>query len=188
MNRSIASVSLILGLFLGSSAHAGLMGEQVAGSLRFNGGSTNYFAPANTFVPAGFLNVAGATVTIADPAQEFGYMDRANRDVADFTDSQLVITDEVFSNAGSWVMTFTSLGSGLFKSLSLVEQSFDPALTYSLLNDTITVNWSGKDSPANFHAVFNVDTVNRIPEPASLALLGLGFTGLLASSRRRKTA
>lgn len=185
MKHRIFHTTLALALLAASSAHAGLIGEQVTGRISFGGGGTNYFDPANGYVPAGFLNVAGATVTIADPAQEFGFEDSANRDIADFTDSQLVISDEVFSSAASWLMTFTSVNAGLFQGLSLVTDNFTPGLTYSLSGDTITIQWAGTNSEGNFQAVFDVRTAS-VPEPGALSLLGAGLVALGFCRRRKR--
>ena len=68
---SIATAAAI-GLLATCSAHAGLIGKPVTGSLQFNGGGLNYFDPANPTVPTGYLNTSSPTVTIGDPAQEFG--------------------------------------------------------------------------------------------------------------------
>lgn len=188
MQRHILNASLALALLAASSAQAGLVGQQVTGRLSFNGGSTNYFDPANGFVPAGYLNTAGTTVTIADPAKEFGFRDGANLDIANFTDTQLIISDQIFSNGGAapWLMTFTSVTAGLFQGLTLASENFTPDLTYSLNANTLTFNWRGTgQAPANFQAVFNVATSNNVPEPGSLALLALGLVGLGYSLRRK---
>lgn len=187
MQRHILSASLALALLAASSAQAGLIGQQVTGRLSFNGGSINYFDPSNGFVPAGYLNTGGATVTIADPAKEFGFRDSANLDVANFTDTQLIISDQIFSSgAAPWLMTFTSLAPGLFQGLTLVSEGFNPNLTYSLDADTLTFHWKGTGrKEASYEAVFNVASRNNVPEPGSLALLALSLIGVSLSLRRK---
>src|SRR5215213_9781498 len=100
-----------------SPAHALLLGTSVTGSLTFGAGSTNFFNPANGFVPPGFGNSSPGTntVTIAEPLVEFGFEDGANRDTANFTDNTLTNGDLVKgSGASSWTMTFSdSAFSGL---------------------------------------------------------------------------
>ncbi len=61
------ATAVTIGLLAACSAHAGLIGQQVTGSLQFNGGGLNYFDPANPTVPAGYLNTSSPTVTIAVP-------------------------------------------------------------------------------------------------------------------------
>ncbi len=180
--RSVAAVALALAA---SSSWAGLLGQQVTGYIGFFIGSPNFFDPANALVPAGFLNVAGSTVTISTPAQEFGIRDRANFDIADFTDTQLFVSDEVFSTASSWTMTFTSVTPGLFTGLSLVSQTFAPGLTYSLAGDTITIAWAGTFTPGLRSATFDVGTsaTTVVPVPGSLPLL-IGGIAMFAALRR----
>lgn len=187
MQRHILSASLAFALLAASSAQAGLIGQQVTGRLSFNGGSTNYFDPLNGFVPAGYLNTGGTTVTIADPAMEFGFRDSANLDIANFTDAQVIISDQIFSNgAFPWLMTFTSVTPGLFQGLTLVSESFNPNLTYSLDANTLTFNWKGTGrKEASYQAVFNVASSNNVPEPGSLALLALSLIGVGYSLRRK---
>lgn len=188
MKKLIAGALSVAALTAASSATAGLLGESVTGTLRFGIGSTNYFDPANGFVPAGCLNSSPgtATVVIGDPAVEFCFQDGANRDVANFGDGSLVITDDVFINAANWTMTFTSLTAGLFTSLSLVTDTFVPGLTYGLSGDTITVQWAGTGSPAAFRAEFSIGTAASVPEPGTLALFGLGLAGFAAVRRRKQ--
>jgi hypothetical protein len=64
-----------------------LLGTQVTGDMNISG--TNYFDPANGFVPAGYGNSSpgGITVTIANPLIEFGYHDGVNTNTVNFTDT-----------------------------------------------------------------------------------------------------
>jgi hypothetical protein len=171
-----------------STAHAGLIGSQVTGNLQFDGNPNNYFDPANGFVPAGFLNTAGTTVTIAEPQIEFGYRDGANQDTANFTDSQLVISDQAFGNFfdNPVHMTFTDSS---FAGLTLVSSNFPGGISFSLSGNTITFDWGGGPvSAGTYTAVFNVAT--PVPEPSTFALfgtvIGLGLGGLVW--RRRQLA
>lgn len=137
-------------------------------------------------MPGGYGNSGGLPVTIG-AGTEFGFRDGANLDIANFTDSQLIIADIVFSNASPWTMTFTSLTPGLFGGLSLNTSNFVPGLTYGLAGDTITINWGGTSTQNSFQATFDVASQGAVPEPATWAmmLLGFGFVGGAMRSRRR---
>ncbi len=182
------ATSVTIGLLAACSADAGLIGQQVTGSLQFNGGGLNYFDPANPIVPAGYLNTSSPTVTIADPAPEFGHASSAGVEYADFNDSQLVVSDSSFiiTTDVPWMMTFTSSTSGLFQGLSLVSGSFSPSLTYGLAGDTIMINWAGGpvSKGTSFSAIFDVQTA-AVPEPNSLALAGLALLALSLARMRK---
>ena len=101
-----------------------LIGTQVTGALYFAGYSpNNYFDPANGLVPAGYLNVAGPTVTISSNAVEFGYNDGTVVITADFTENQLVVTDHPMLN-GNYRPIQMAFTNSAFSSLSTVSDSF----------------------------------------------------------------
>ena len=189
-------LALITVLAATGPASAGLLGQQVDGSLTFNG-SPNTFDPTNGAVPTGYLNETGTTVTIQEPAIEFGYEDGANRDTANFTDTTLTIRDLVkISSSVSgqsndpFEMTFTSVIPGLFASISLISDDFSPVLTsYSLTGDAITIDWAGGPVTVgqDFVAVFNIET-NAVLEPPTLVLMGVGLAGMGLGKRRRVPA
>ena len=167
-----------------STAKADLIGTSVTGSLQFGGSGTNSFDPANGFVngpfgtyPGGSLNAAGTTVTISGTATEFGFMDTTNTDSADFTGTQLTVTDVTRVGSNSATYTFTDTA---FNSLSLVSNSFPAGFTYSLSGDTITVNTPLFFSAAGtYQAVFNVNSGSTVPDTGStLLLMGVGLAGI----------
>ncbi len=175
-------------------AHAaGLIGTSVTGSLLFAGSPTNYFDPANGYVPSGYLNTAGTMVSIASPAVEFGFGDSQNTDLANFSAFQFTIEDVVGQNTGvsatdsPFTMTFTDTA---FSGLTLTKATdFFPngGLTYSLAGDTITISWAGGPVRANddYTSTF---TVASIPEPSNWALFSLGAMGACAVALRRRQA
>jgi len=172
-------------LFVSGTAHAALTGTPVTATLVFSGSATNFFDPANLFVPAGYGNSGGQPVTIGS-GTEFGFQSVSNTDTADFTDSQLIVTDLI--NGGTpnpWTMTFTSAA---FSSITLNTSSFSPDLTYSLLANTITIHWAGLVTPppgTSYSAVFDIGSGAAVPEPASWALMLLGFGAIGVAVRRK---
>lgn len=186
MRRYIVIALLAGATMLSTNANAALLGLQVNGSLKFGANPSNFYDPANGGVPGGFGNSTGQPVTIG-AITEFGYQDAANRDTADFTDTQLIIRDQVLSfNAAPWEQTFTLVGGPVFSSLALVSDTFAPGLTFGLNAGTITINWAGiLTAPHDFRAVFDVG-VAAIPEPATWAMMIAGF-GLAGAAMRRRT-
>jgi len=192
-SHSFSAVLLagILSSFIALSAHAnGLIGTSVTGSLTFNGGSENFFDPANLGVPAGYLNTAGTTVDISAPNTEFGANTGENLDSANFS-SQLFVIEDVNSGEGAgtdsaFTMTFTDAafeGQGL----TLVQNNFSGTITDSLVGDVLTVNWTGGPITGgdDFTAAFKIATVAS-PEPSTWALLAVSLVGGAVVLRRRQ--
>jgi hypothetical protein len=190
----IAALVIAATMAYAMPCNADLLGTTVIGSLNFTSLTTNYFDPTNGFVPTmGFGNSDGdVTVTIADPGIEFAASFPANTDTADFTATQLILTDVV--NSGSrdtpFAMAFTDsafVGLGL----TTVSDSFvNGGTTATLCDDTLTVSWDGGVvSPGTLQAIYSLDVAT--PEPSSWALLLAGVTILVLvrnpSNFRRRT-
>jgi len=73
------------------AVQASLLGASVDVSLTFfpDGGTTNFYDPANGFVPGGVLNAGGTTVTISTVDIEYGFSSSAAEIFSNFTDSHL---------------------------------------------------------------------------------------------------
>jgi hypothetical protein len=181
------------GLAVAPATHAqSLVGTTVTGKITFNGGTTNYFDSANGYVPTGYANkTQGTSVLIADPAKEFGFADGANADSADFTGTQLTITD-VASGGGTSPTTYT-FTDPVFTGLSKVSDTFGgTGAVASIQGDTITIQTPLFLNSGTSSAVFNISTsALATPEPSSIAAFaftGLGALGLALKARKRRTA
>ena len=150
-----------------SPARATLIGTQVTGSLNFPGWPQNFFDPANGRVPAGYLNSNGITVTISSNAVEYGYNDGTVLISADFTGTQLVVTDHVMLTAPHYNPIELVFSNTTFSSLQKVSDTFpNGGLTSSLSGNVITLDWAGGGltNGQTLQAVFYVNP------PASPAL------------------
>ena len=179
----VAVIAATLGI--SGQASAGMLGTQVTGLINFGSNPINYFNSTNGFVPGGCGNsCTGAAPVAIGAGTEFCFFDGANRDIADFSDTQLTISDTVFSGATNWHMAFTTLTPGLFGGLSLATEAFNPDLTYNITGDTINIYWAGTGTAGSNSTTFNVN-VTSVPEPTTLGLLGLGLLGLGFMKKRK---
>ena len=163
-----------------ASANAQLLGAGIFGNMMVGGNSTpNYFDPANGFVPAGYLNTAGPSVTIANPAKEFGYDDGLNLDEADFTANTLTLRD--ISQGGSIPVKYQfSCNAFIGLTCTQISSTF-PSITKTLVGNLLTIDAPTIGAAGTYTAVFQFTAV---PEPASIAAVGLGLAFLIR--RRRK--
>jgi hypothetical protein len=175
-----------LSLSLAVNGWAGLIGTSVTGTLNFGGGGSNYYDPANGLVPAGYLNTSGPTVTIAEPAIEFGFADSVNRDVTNFTDSILTFTDTCVTTTctanNSIDLYFTN---NAFTSIALLSSDFTIS-SWGLAGNTIHITIPAFSmSQTTYTAQFLVGSeAAGVPEPSSFSLLALGVAAFLPVVKR----
>jgi hypothetical protein len=195
--RGRIAAGLFAGICLGfvpvaSKANV-LIGSSVTGALYFGVNPTNYFDPANNYVPAGYLNDMSTTVTISAPAVEFGFADANNTDIVNFSAAQFTVEDVLSSTAGGidspFTMTFTDPAfAGL--TLNQVSDSFpNGGLSVFLTGTKITATWGGGQVNANDDFT-STSTYQLVPEPSTWALLGLsaGAVALALRLKRRLRA
>jgi hypothetical protein len=160
----------------------------VTGSLEFGGAAPNYYDPSifmGYFVDGlGDLNVKGTTVTISGTATEFGYSAGGTTITADFTSTQLFLT-ETASSPTSWTQTFTDPA---FAGLSLAPGSTFTGLTFGSTGDVLTISWAGaaaSSQPKTYSATFNV-VDPPLPEPSGLPFLMAGLAAVIFLARYAK--
>jgi hypothetical protein len=171
-----------LALFFAVPAEA----TDLGGEIYFGGGSTNYFNPANGFVPAGYGNTGGATGVTIGAGIEFGFQDGVNLDTANFTSTGFTISD--ISSSGEGASTFTmrfTANDSYFSTLSLVSDTFGGS--FSVVGNQFTYIAPEVTGVVTRTAVFStVAQGGGVPEPATWALLLLGFGFACAGMRKAR--
>jgi hypothetical protein len=154
----------------------------ISGFLFFNGGGLNAYDPANANIPSNFNNSAGPVIAVPGT---FGYVDAANQDTATFTNNTLIIEDQTFTSASPWQQDFIASDPNFFRNFTLVTDTLPGGVTFSLVGNSLSVNWNGTNSPGDGIVEFSFGAT---PLPAALPLFatGLGGLGLLGWRRKRK--
>ncbi len=185
MNWKRLFLVAILGALVCAPGWADLVGTSVTGSLTFGGNPLNFFDPVNGFVPNGPLNkTQGTTVTISSSAIEFGFQDPDNTDTADFTGTQLTLTDISSGGQAAARFTFTDAAfAGV--TLSPVSNTFPVGFGAVLDGSTLTISFPQFLQSGTFDAVFSLTPTTAIPEPGSIALLLSALCGAGYAVRKR---
>lgn len=190
MSRSTFLALLPVALVLFAAAtptKADLIGSSVSGQMQVSGGTVNFFDPANGFVPAGFGNSSSPDNVVIGAETEFGYMDGANTDTADFTGTSLTLQD-VSVLGGSVPVTFIFTDTAfLGATITQGTDSFPSLVTADLTGDVLTLTMPSEAGNATWQDNLTINlVVVQTPEPGTLSLMlfGLGSLGLMIVMRK----
>jgi uncharacterized repeat protein (TIGR01451 family) len=144
----------------------------VTGSLKFNGGGTNFFDPNSGFVPAtGYENSStfsnSTTVPVTSGPVEFGFNDGANLITADFDGATLVLQDVASNAAGGSAQTYVFTDPA-FSGLAVTKtgDTFPGGgLSASLVGTMLTITDAGFGGAGTFTGTFRLAAATF--EPAS---------------------
>ena len=186
-----AAVALLTAV-TATSAHAGFVGRELKAS---------YFVP-NLATEYGSATATPATFTVGIPVAVETIVDveRVTDIAVDFTDNSLRFDFTTTLGTPTWLSTpFNGMVFDLVtgSAFSLTSASIDSSSTFAgfdasrvgFTDNQLTINWNGLSYVNGTSLLINFTSAPAsVPEPGSLALLGLALAALAYSARQKRNA
>jgi hypothetical protein len=181
-----AALPVLFMLGYANLAHAGFIGREVSAQYALPTVDTTY--PNATATPPSFFVTDPGVETVVN-------VENVTNISVDFTDQSLLIRFDTILQNPTW--NSASFNGLLFKLISgspfsLVSGTVDESSTLSgfdasriSFSDTqLALNWNGLSYVNGTTLRIDFESAQDVPEPATLALLGLGLLGFAASRRK----
>jgi hypothetical protein len=170
MKNFLAASFFLLGLFAAANSQATLSGDKVNCDITGGGNFT--------------CNVASATI---NNGVEFIIGNSTEFLSANFSNDLLTVTTLESNSLGGTILNFTDSTSA-FDSESLIgssEFTSFGASNVSLTGGDLAIDLIGTSSVTGAEFSIKLGSANNVPEPASLAIFGLGLAAIMVLARRK---
>ncbi len=171
--RCCLSLPLLGGLVITAPAHAGLLGTNLSLTVY-----KTSISPANVVFPT-------SNATVINPGAEFS----AGPVSVDATDTTLSISFNLTNwNSDVLIFSFVDSAAGSFSNVVMSSSTFpNSAFTSDSTHLDFSCCSTGQNFPTTgFNVTFTGLGAASAPEPASLAIFGMGRAGLALRQRRAK--